>query len=446
MLFALLLGSSLHALAAESNPLPDLGSPSRATFSHQQEQVLSLAFLEAIYQQAPLLEDPELNSYLRTLGQRLLRHSPDKRRYQFFLIDDDSINAFAGPGGIIAFNTGLLLAAKSEDELIAVMAHEIAHVQQEHIARMFDQGKKGILPTVAGIVAALLIGSQNSQAAMAMMTGTLAYNAQQQLAFSRDHEHEADRIGIELMSQAGYDTQAMASFFETLANRYRADTRPPELLMTHPVTDKRIADSRARAKVKSTTQRPPASQLQLAQTRLRALKGLQPETTQASLTCYHSHLRHWLSAQGSPPACALPEHPWSQLLRLQTSGTPSDWRPLLDLHPNDPAIWQRLADQLLDRQQPDAIISLLEPRLQRLGEHWPLWQRLARAWHQKNQYAAEALTLAQAYASTGQLKLARIQINQAEKVAGELNNSQRHTLEDLRNWLDMEEKERSRQQ
>lgn len=439
------------ALAEETKlNLPDLGSPNRATFSTQAEDILSLAFLEVIYSQADLVTDPELNDYVRTIGQRLLRHVRTNRNYQFFVINDNNINAFAGPGGIIAVHTGLLLSAKNEDEIAAVIAHEIQHVQQEHISRMFDQGKKGMLTTLGSILGAIIVGSQNPQAGMGIMMGGMALSAQQQLAFSRDHEWEADRTGIDVLAAAGYNPNAMADFFDTLANRYRNDSKVPEMLLTHPVSTKRLNDSRARARTLSYQARKQDTTLALAKLRIQGMQTNRDDKDKlsAELSCYQQHLSLALKNETSTqmPLCEpLPKHLWSDIVQLQLAKNldTKAWQNLLELHPNNTAVLLHYADQLLLHQQALAAIELLTPVAEKTTEGWEIWKRLAQAWNQRSDTAQEAFAMAQAYASIGALKLALIQVDRAEKaILNKELNTLKPKIAQLKTWLETQQKAR----
>lgn len=449
-LWLLVLSGTTLAVEESKLTLPDLGSPNRATFSNQAEDILSLAFLEMLHSQADLVTDPELNDYVRTIGQRLLRHVRSNRQYQFYLINDNNINAFAGPGGIIALHTGLILAAKNEDEIAAVMAHEIQHVQQEHISRMFDQGKKGMLATLGSIVGALIVGSQNPQAGMGIMMGGMALNAQQQLAFSRDHEWEADRTGIDVLAASGYNPNAMADFFDTLYNRYRNDSKIPEILLTHPVSTKRLNDSRARARTLSYRARQQDSTLALAKLRIQQLtnKTEPNETLNTELACYQQYLQVTQTNKtlSTTPICKpLPNHLWSEMILLQANKTTqlSSWKPLLDVNPNNGALLLHYADLLLEQQQSQTVINLLTPVTTRFNESWEFWKRIAQAWNQAQDSAQEAHAMAQAYASIGALKLAQVQLDRAEKSL--TNNAPLNLKNDiqlLKNTLNTQQKAR----
>ena len=189
-------------------------------------------------------DEPEATDYLNQLGQRLAARSLEARQdFEFFLIQDRQINAFALPGGFIGVNTGLLLAAQSESEVAGVMAHEISHVTQRHIARMLAQQKQALVTTLASLAAAILLSRVSSDAAQAAIAFGQAGAIQAQLNFTRDHEREADRVGLQLLEQAGFDPRGMATFFERLQRATRVyETAAPSYLRTHPLTYERIAD------------------------------------------------------------------------------------------------------------------------------------------------------------------------------------------------------------
>ncbi|MEM7250098.1 MAG: M48 family metalloprotease [Pseudomonadota bacterium] len=239
---------ALSGTASAQVVLPNIGDVSSGSFSSSEERELAEAFLREIRRHLTLVEDPEIVRYIKNLGAQLASATDDgDQPFQFLAIGDRSINAFAGPGGVIGVNTGLILASNSESELAAVIAHEIAHVTQKHLARAIDNAERFTLPALAGMLAALVLASQNAQAGQAALAGVLAGSAQRSLDFTRSNEQEADRVGIEILARAGFDPRAVPAFFEELqrANRFYAE--PPEFLSTHPVTVKRIADSRARA-------------------------------------------------------------------------------------------------------------------------------------------------------------------------------------------------------
>lgn len=236
----------LFAANGSAAGLPDLGDASQATFSPHQERELGLRIMSEIRADPSYLDDAEVAGYLTHLGNRLLLNSRETRpdqEFEFFAVKDPMINAFALPGGFMGFNTGLILTAQSESELAGVMAHEIAHVTQKHLARMIAGQKYSMVTSLAAVALAVLASRTNPQAAVAVLIGSQARQIQSQLDFTRDHEKEADRIGLNILISAGLDPRGMSEFFERLqkAGRFR-ENGAPSYLRTHPITYERIAD------------------------------------------------------------------------------------------------------------------------------------------------------------------------------------------------------------
>ena len=235
---------------AAGSDLPDMGSPSAAILSQSDEYRLGAMVTRELRDQNALMEDPEVSEYLQSVGMRLASQSAQGGRdFHFFVIKDDSINAFAVPGGFVFVHEGLVLATQSESELASVMAHEIAHVTQHHIARQIRAQSQQSMTSVAAILAAILLGAiGGGQAMEGGIAAAQGLAAQQQINFTRDNEMEADRVGIGYLAGAGYDANAMGSFFETMSRHEGlAATYIPAMLIDHPVTTDRIAQARARA-------------------------------------------------------------------------------------------------------------------------------------------------------------------------------------------------------
>ncbi len=247
LLAGLLIGlGALTTGLAGANNLPDLGDASAAVLSPSEERHLGEKFIREARKQLDFLDDAEINGYVNGLGRKIAAHHISHQdEYHFYVINDNSLNAFAVPGGHIGIHTGLILATESEDELAAVLAHEITHISQRHMPRMIAAAKERALPTIAALLLGALIGGEAGEAAIAL---TSAASIQQQLNYTRSFEQEADRIGMQLLARAGYNPAAMPAFFERLQqwNRiYESDA--PNFLRTHPVTSDRIAESRQRA-------------------------------------------------------------------------------------------------------------------------------------------------------------------------------------------------------
>lgn len=237
----LTLGSPL---SGRSEGLPDLGDASQEVISPQQERQIGQQSMFQIRADKHFLADAEVGDYLNQLGYRLAANSSEPSlEFEFFALNDNAINAFALPGGFIGVNTGLMLAAQTESELASVLSHEIAHVTQHHLARMVAGQKYDSLASMAAMAFAILAARSNPQAAQAAAVGVTAGTMQRRLNFTREHEEEADRIGLEILQKSGFDTRAMPAFFERLQKATRLlDGNAPSYLRTHPMTNDRIAD------------------------------------------------------------------------------------------------------------------------------------------------------------------------------------------------------------
>ena len=239
-------------LRADDIKLPDMGSPADAVLSKNEENRFGRAIMAQIRVSGDVVEDPLMTEYINEIGHRIAAQTNDgDHSFEFFIVEDPRINAFALPGGYIGVHTGLLEATRNEDELAGVLAHEIAHVTQRHIARSIHANQRQSLLSTALMLGALLAGAavgdaDVAQAGVAVAQGTAVQN---QINFTRSNEYEADRIGINALYDAGYDPHGMASFFEVMSRLQPAspELRAPEFLRTHPVSSARIAEARSRA-------------------------------------------------------------------------------------------------------------------------------------------------------------------------------------------------------
>ncbi|MDD9889338.1 MAG: M48 family metalloprotease [Gammaproteobacteria bacterium] len=234
---------------AYGQDLPSLGDRISGTVSLDREFEMGQQFLAQIRRSAPTIPDAVLMNYLENVTYKLASRSQlQDHRLSFVVIDSEELNAFAAPGGIIGVNTGLFLNAQTEAEFASVMAHEIAHVSQRHFARSVDQAQAGQVGQLASLLASVLImatsDAQHGAAAISAVQGRALEN---QLRFSRSNESEADRVGQDNMFAAGFDPAAMGTLFESLQAQSRFRSRPPEFLLSHPVTETRIAEARGRA-------------------------------------------------------------------------------------------------------------------------------------------------------------------------------------------------------
>ena len=223
--------------------LPNLGDRVSGVISLEQERILGQGFLEQVYAQAPLIDDPIIQEYTELLIYKLSETSQVKdRQFTIVLIDEKSLNAFAAPGGVIGVNGGLFLNAGNEAQLASVLGHELAHLSQRHFARNVLRGRDTNLASSLVMVSAIALAIIANNPT-AFITGPAALQ-QQQLRYSRIFEREADRYGFNNLIAAGYDPAGMGQMFENMAKvRKLAGDNPPEFLLTHPITSSRVSDA-----------------------------------------------------------------------------------------------------------------------------------------------------------------------------------------------------------
>src|SRR6476646_7209464 len=243
----------------QDSHLPDIGSSAGEVLGPAKQREYGEMALAQMRNYGYTLEDPLLSGWLQGVGDRLGAASdkPDQA-YTLFLLKDRQINAFATLGGYIAVNAGLVLAANREDEVAAVLSHEIAHVTQSHVLRAVERAQRDSVPILLAMLGAIALSqashsNSGDNAAMAAMASAQGLLVQRQIDYTRDNEAQADRIGIRTLARSGYDPAAMANFFEKLQSIVRANQgtereRTPDYLQTHPVTTSRISESRERAR------------------------------------------------------------------------------------------------------------------------------------------------------------------------------------------------------
>jgi predicted Zn-dependent protease len=279
-----LLAPGALAPVAAQNALPALGDTDAADFTLGSEKKLGDEIMRAIHADPDYVDDPILLEYLNTIWQPLVAAGRtlgnitvdiDQRfAWQTFLVRDPSVNAFALPGGYVGVHLGLMAMTTTRDELASVLAHEMSHVTQRHIARSISGDSKRSLVGLAALVLGMLAaGRSNSPDAMsAVMAGTQAATIQGQLNFSREVEREADRVGFQVMTTAGFAPGGMAAMFEKMdASTRLNDFGGFPYLRTHPLTVERIGEARARAGIAPTAPRVSVLEDTVAQARARVL-------------------------------------------------------------------------------------------------------------------------------------------------------------------------------
>ena len=274
------LAPPLHAPAAAEVRLPQMGEPADRALSPRDEARIGRNLMIHARRTLEIDRDPQVTAYLDELGQSLARHSGHEPidGYTFFVIHDTDINALAAPGGYVGMYTGLIRQARNEAQLAGVLAHEIAHISQRHIARRIADQQAAAPASLAQVVAGILIGTVNPQAGQAAIMTGIGQQAQRQLDFTRDIEAEADRIGIRILARGGFDPEGMAEFFELLMRQeLGAVDAAPEYLRTHPVSSRRLAEARNRAgELTDGEMRRDSLTFQLMRHRLMALEARAP--------------------------------------------------------------------------------------------------------------------------------------------------------------------------
>ena len=273
------------ALELDKIDLPEMGDSAGTLISPQEEKQLGEAFFRSLHQQVDINQDSEIQQYIQNIGEKLVSHSDTPAYpFHFFVVMENAINAFAGPGGYIGVNSGLILMTEAESELASVMAHEIAHVTQRHLYRSYEASSRLSIPMVAATLGAILLGTQSGAAGQAAIMAIQAGSVQFQINFTREHEEEADRVGMQTLSQSVFDPRSMPTFFERLQQSTRyAGQNVPEFLRTHPVTASRISDSRGRADNYPYKQYPDSLAYQLIKTKLQVLLSVDNDETRTLL-------------------------------------------------------------------------------------------------------------------------------------------------------------------
>lgn len=281
LIFAMLFSSLVTGADIR---LPELGDSSSGLVSLQQEQDLGRAWLMAFRRQVHTYDDPQLQDYLERLLARLASSSElTDRDLRLVLVKNSSINAFAVPGGIVGVHTGLLLQARTEQQCASVLTHELAHLSQRHFARSIETQRQSTAVGLAGLLAGLVLAATvGGDAGMAAMATSQAAVMDQSLRFSRLHEQEADRVGIENLFHAGMNPAGAAEMFEQMlaATRFSGQ-RPPEFLLTHPLTESRVADIRARVAKYPQRQYPEDLEYHLMRARIQAATAERAELAAA---------------------------------------------------------------------------------------------------------------------------------------------------------------------
>jgi beta-barrel assembly-enhancing protease len=357
------------------NSLPDLGSSANAVLSRADEYQIGRMVVRDLRSQNLLLDDAETADYLQGVGDRVGVEAQDSQKLTFLPVRDSSINAFALPGGFIGIHTGLFLRTEDESELAAVMAHEIGHVTQRHMARAAQADNRIGLTSIAGMIGAVLIGiaTGSPDATLGMVSMAQATTMQQQINFTRGEEHEADRVGIGYLAAAGFDPNGMPAFFSTMMRErgIGGDDIPP-LLLTHPVETERLAEARSRIEsMPPMPRRPDSATYPYIRERLRVLTN--PPRTDLR--------RYYENRRANEPAN--PALQYGQALVETGAGNPATavnlLKPLVAAQPQLPLLHIALAQAQLAAGQQDKAIATFENALVLSPRNVPVSVRYAEA-------------------------------------------------------------------
>ncbi len=409
----------------ESN-LPDLGDVSQTVLSQQDERRIGEQILREVATSDEVLQDAEVTDYLQALGDRLATNGPDKQqKFTFFVVKDKSINAFAMPGGVIGVHTGLFLAVNSESELASVLGHEIGHVTQHHLARMLASQKYDTFKNIAGIALALLVSRSNPQLASGALTAASATTIQRQLDYTREHEREADRVGLSILDNTGFDVRAMPAFFNTLQRGTRfVEGTAPSFLRTHPLTSERIADVSNRVQNMTYRQVEDSLEFHLVRAKVRAMQSF-PQTAIDEFednikqqrfnneVAEHyglaiAYLRkndvenavkqwQWLKTQGSQHAFLDNLAANIEIARHQPKKAELLYTQSLSRFPASRALIYGAAENYLASRQPDKAIEVIERKLPLLPNDANCYDLLAKAYTVKGKVLLKHQAQAEAY-------------------------------------------------
>ena len=475
-LLALALCAAL--LPAHGQGLPDLGDISDATLSEKQERTIGARVMREVRVDPAFVDDPEIADYIKSLGNRLLSAADSPGRpIEFFVVRDDAVNAFALIGGHIGIHTGLILLTQNESELAGVVGHEIAHILQRHQSRLYQSQGRYQLASLAALALAILASrgnsSQSGQVTEAALVSASAIAIQGQLDYTREHEREADRVGVTLLERAGYDPRGMVSFFERMqrANRLSEFKGAPSYLRTHPLTIERISDMQNRVERMNSRLVPDSLEYRLARAKLRAESGqaadavawfrnrladktvLRPRDDAYGLALALLRTRDYAGAEkelgllrsGGTPHPAF-EQAWARLLaeRGRNEEAAEAYRAAIKSFPGHRGLVYGLADLLIQSGDPKAALALLEERVRANPEDAKLHELNAKAYAAVGRPLSQHRSQAEAYYRRGNLAAAVAQLEIASKskpASGadfyELSSAEAR-LRELRNQLEIE--------
>lgn len=382
LFISLMWAQPLFSDPLNETELPSLGDHTSSVVSPEQEKALGQHWLRALRAQAPLINDPFVLDYLRALTHRLASKSElNHQELELVVVASPAINAFAVPGGVIGANAGLFLHAQTEGELGSVLAHELAHLSQRHFARTIEEAQKNQWIQGAALLASvLLIATSNSESGYAALATTQAASVQSQLRFSRRNEQEADRIAIGTLAAADIDPSSIGTFFQRMQKTYQfSGQKPPEYLLTHPVTESRISEAKDRAGQYQSRFYPENTDFYLIKARIEALYT---RDVQNAITRNYSQLNNSPTLQQFMTRYRLVML-LSKVQRYQEAEKELDT--LTRMLPNNLVLQNSMAELKIAEKDNAAAIKLLAPLSKTYPDHYVLTLLYAQALlNQKN--------------------------------------------------------------
>lgn len=442
ILYSLLFAAVMPGFAYD---LPDMGDSTIHSFSRGAEEQLGAEIMRSVRSSRLYNNDPIVTDYVRQMGDRITASSDYAMdSFYFFVINDPRVNAFALPGGYIGINAGLILVAEYEDEVAGVMAHEIAHVTQRHIARMFERSKSLSWPMMAALLGSMILATASPAAGTSAMAATLAGSQQDMINFTRSNEEEADRIGMDMLVKAGYDPNGMSTFFARMAqaNKYNDSFYVPEFLRTHPINSSRIADAATRAQSYKVPLRKDSLSFELIKQRLNVLFA---DHTRNILAYYQAEIEK--PAQRNDPAwrygyslalASKGQFPQAQQELQQLIKNDADEKiyrmslaqvyeaqhqymqaisllqETLQLYPNDESLTLQTAQTMVNAEQYNQAKVLLEKQLRKTQDNPHLYNLLAKTQSELNNPQASYIARAEYYALQDDLHSAVRELKRAQ--------------------------------
>ena len=475
-----------------SQELPEIGDPSGTVFTPAEEIELGEAFFRSLHGEVAVSEDAEISEYIQTIGQKLAANSSNPTQaFHFFVVEDPTINAFAGPGGYIGVHSGLIQVTEEESELASVLGHEIGHVTQRHLYRAFQAQGRIQLASFAAMLVAMLIGSKMANSSYAnqaycasstsgcqssgntgqgLAMAALGAGTQAMINFTRENEAEADNVGMQILSRSEFDPRSMPTFFERMQQSTRYSGHgTPEFLLTHPVTVSRIAETRSRAEKYPYRQYPDSFTYQVIRAKVRVqftrnpkeavayFQGIRNQGTQQQqdvaryglalalvaddqadegikllqeLTAEYPHQSHFINALAK-----------AEMDRQNVAKAMQVFAQARERFPENTAIKLNYINALLLDKKPEPARKLLEEMIHK-NVTPDIYELLAKAYSGLRNEAESHRYLGEAYYADGQTHVALLHMNLARKYAGNNNFYLNSVIDERLRKFTEEEKER----